>query len=153
MNDDTLAQIASLKTMPPEQLKKLWSSLYQTEPPGFNREYLVSRLTYRIQELAWGGDIDQLKQRMTERAKAVLGDNLRHKRNEYLCRPPTGTRLVRDYKGTEYTVTVLEDGFAFEGRKYRSLSRIAHLITGTPWSGPVFFGLSRHAENRKGKKS
>ena len=152
MNDDTLAQIATLRTMPAEQLQKLWKSLYQTEIPGFNREHLVNRLTYRIQELAWDGDMDLLKQKLTERAKTVLGEDLRHKRKRRIHRPPVGTRLLREYKGVEYHITVMDDGFAFQGRKFRSLSRIAHIITGTPWSGPVFFGLSQYSETREKRK-
>ncbi len=56
-------------------------------------------------------------------------------------RPVAGTRLVREWNGTEHTVTVLRDGFDFEGRKYQSLSAIARTITGTRWNGWRFFGL------------
>jgi hypothetical protein len=54
-----------------------------------------------------------------------------------------GTRLVREWHGRAHAVIVLEDGFEYQGRRYASLSRIASLITGTRWSGPVFFGLKR----------
>jgi hypothetical protein len=55
-----------------------------------------------------------------------------------------GTRLVRDYRGVEHTVTVLHDGFEWQGRPYRSLSAIARAITGTRWNGWSFFGLKSH---------
>ena len=56
-------------------------------------------------------------------------------------RPIAGTRLVREQRGVEHTVTVLSEGFEFEGRPYRSLSAIARHITGTRWNGWTFFGL------------
>jgi hypothetical protein len=153
VNNDVLAKITALKIMPIGQLKKLWKDLYKSDAPEFNRNYLVSRLTYRLQELAWGGDNDLLEKRLTARAKSVLSDDLKQKRKIKIHRPPVGTRLLRDYQGVEYHVTVMADGFAFQGRKYRSLSRIAHIITGTPWSGPAFFGLSQFSESRKKQKS
>lgn len=140
-----LAQIALLPDMPVQQLKKLWRDVYQSDPPEFNRTYLVSRLTYRLQELAYGGDDELLTKRMTELAKTKLGKNGRSERKAQIHRPPVGTKLIREHKGIEYQVVVLADGFAFQGRKYRSLSRIAQLITGTAWSGPAFFGLGNKA--------
>ena len=56
-------------------------------------------------------------------------------------RPISGTRLIREYQGVEHCVTVRDDDFEYQGRPYQSLSAIARAITGTPWSGPVFFGL------------
>lgn len=53
-----------------------------------------------------------------------------------------GTRLVRDWHGVGHTVTVLEQGFAYGGKEWRSLSAIAKTITGAHWSGPRFFGLT-----------
>ena len=52
-----------------------------------------------------------------------------------------GTRLMRQWQNRTHHVTVLADGFDYEGARYRSLSAIARRITGTPWSGPAFFGL------------
>lgn len=142
MSNEVLAKVAALKMMPVGQLKKLWRELYRTEPPEFNRTYLTSRLTYRIQELAWGGDSEVLEKRMAARARIVLSADSRQKRKSKINRPPVGTRLLREYQGVQYRVTILADGFAFEGRKYRSLSRIAQIITGMAWSGPAFFGLT-----------
>ena len=55
MNDSVLASIAALSTLPIPALKERWRELFQTEPPAFNRGYLENRLTFRIQELAYGG--------------------------------------------------------------------------------------------------
>ena len=58
-----------------------------------------------------------------------------------------GTRLVREWRGEIHQVTVLDDGLEYRGSHYDSLSEIARSITGTRWSGPLFFGL-RRARNR-----
>jgi hypothetical protein len=52
-----------------------------------------------------------------------------------------GTRLVREWQGQTHHVTVVDAGFEYDGKVWRSLSGIARSITGTPWSGPVFFGV------------
>jgi hypothetical protein len=52
-----------------------------------------------------------------------------------------GSRLLREWQGRTHEVSVLASGFAYDGSVYRSLSAIARHITGTPWSGPLFFGL------------
>jgi hypothetical protein len=54
-----------------------------------------------------------------------------------------GTVLVRDYQGQRHTVTVVCDGFHWQGATYPSLSAIARAITDTAWSGPRFFALAR----------
>lgn len=54
---------------------------------------------------------------------------------------PPGSRLLRAWKGETHEVTVLEDGFSWKDKTYKSLSEIARAITGTRWNGPRFFGL------------
>jgi len=54
-----------------------------------------------------------------------------------------GTRLVREWQGRMHQVTVHDQGFEYQGTRYRSLTAIARVITGTPWSGPAFFGLRK----------
>ena len=71
------------------------------------------------------------------------GDNITTRRVRHDARPVAGTRLIREYQGVEHTVTVLADGYEWQGRPYRSLSAIARAITGTRWNGLVFFGVKR----------
>lgn len=52
-----------------------------------------------------------------------------------------GTKLIREFKGKKYSVTVMSDGYEFNGIRYKSLSAIANEITGTRWNGKKFFGL------------
>ena len=56
-------------------------------------------------------------------------------------RPISGTRLIREWQGVEHTATVLDDGFEYQGRRYKSLSAIARAITNVRWNGPAFFGF------------
>jgi len=60
-------------------------------------------------------------------------------------RPKIGTRYVREYQDKLHEVTVLESGYEYKDKTYRSLTKIAKDITGTKWSGPAFFGLKRKA--------
>ena len=114
-----------------------------SEPPSFNRRYLESRLAYRIQELAYGGlkpETIKCLERLGEELDG--GDRAKsRKRADHSDKPITGTRLVREWKGVEQVVTVLADGYEWQGRPYKSLSAIARAITGTRWNGRVFFGL------------
>ena len=143
-NDAVLARVAALQTMPIAELKAQWRTLFGTEPPPFNRPYLQSRLAYRIQELAYGG----LKPETLARLEALGGeleqDSKGPRRPRYPERPIAGTRLIREYRGVQHTVTVTAAGFEWQGRPYQSLSAIARAITGTRWNGPVFFGLKNH---------
>jgi hypothetical protein len=57
-------------------------------------------------------------------------------------------RLVREWHGKLHTVTVVQEGFEYAGKRYASLSKIAHAITGAHWSGPRFFGLNQNGSVR-----
>jgi hypothetical protein len=136
-----LARLAALKSMPVNELKAEWRKLFDTDAPNNSRPFLEMRLGWRIQELTYGG-----LSRGTSRLLDALADELRGKparkaMNIDPRKPVAGTRLVREWDGAEHTVTVLRDGFEFEGRKYKSLSAIARAITGTRSNGLVFFGL------------
>src|SRR5215210_6671224 len=138
---DVLGRLAALQTLPTAELKRQWRELFGTEPPPFNRPYLQSRLAYRIQELAYGGLRPETRARLEALGEQLDGGNVVLRRVRADGRPIAGTRLVREHGGVEHTVTVLPDGFEWEGRPYRSLSAIARAITGTRWNGWTFFGL------------
>jgi hypothetical protein len=138
---DVLGRLAALRTLPTADLKRQWRELFGTEPPPFNRAYIQSRLAYRIQELAYGGLRPETRARLEALGEQLDGGNVVLRRIRADERPIAGTRLVREHGGVEHTVTVLADGFEWEGRPYRSLSAIARAITGTRWNGWTFFGL------------
>ena len=141
MSDQVLARLAALKTTPTPKLKEQWRQLFESEPPAFNRRYLESRLAYRIQELAYGGLKPETVRRLEKLGEELDGGRVDVRKRPANDRPISGTRLIREYQGVEHCVTVRDDDFEYQGRPYKSLSAIARAITGTQWSGPVFFGL------------
>ena len=138
---DVLGRLGALRTLPTADLKRQWRELFGKEAPPFNRAYLQTRLAYRIQELAYGGLRPETRARLEALGEQLDGGNVVLRRIRADGRPIAGTRLVREHGGVEHTVTVLADGFDWEGRPYRSLSAIARAITGTRWNGWAFFGL------------
>ena len=143
---DVLGRIAALKATPTPDLKQQWRELFGKEPPAFNRPYLVSRLAYRIQELAYGGLKPETRARLEALGEQLDGGNVVLRRIRADSRPLAGTRLLREWHGVEHAVTVMADGFEWEGRPYKSLSAIARAITGTRWNGWTFFGLRGRGE-------
>jgi hypothetical protein len=106
---------------------------------GARRDLLTKFLAYKLQEQAYGGLDSVTRKRLRD-----LGRKLATNPNAQLSGCPRikpGTQLIRDWLGKSHRVTVLESGFEYAGKHFSSLSRIARLITGTRWSGPLFFGL------------
>ena len=136
-----IAQIAALKRMPVPELKAQWQQLFDQPVPSYNRRFIESRLAYRLQELAFGGLKPETITRLEALGEQLDGGKVDIRRQRGEDRPIAGTRLVRDWQGVEHTVTVLADGFEWQGRPYQSLSAIARAITGTQWNGWTFFGL------------
>jgi hypothetical protein len=137
-----LAQIASLPVKNTQELNELWRKLFESDPPQAGKQYLIRRLAYRLQELAHGGlnssaatILDGLSKPQVNGARSILQPDT--------ALPIPGARLIREWHGVEYTVTILDNGFEYQGRRYKSLTGVAKAITGTHWSGPVFFGLKK----------
>ena len=141
MTDAVLAQLAALKMTPTPKLKEQWRELFGTEPPPYNRRFLEHRLTYRIQELAYGGLKPETIERLQALAEDLDGGDPTRRRQAAKDRPIAGTRLIREWQGVEHCVTVRDDDFEYQGRPYKSLSAVARAITGTRWNGLIFFGL------------
>jgi hypothetical protein len=140
-HDPIPARLVALKATPTPELKVQWRELFASEPPPFNRQYLVTRLAYRIQELAYGGLKPETIRRLEKLGEDLDGGNPIKRRIRTDIKPITGTRLLREWQGVEHVVTVTADGFEWQGRPYQSLSSIARAITGSRWNGWVFFGL------------
>ena len=136
-----LARLAALKTTSTAKLKEQWTALFEAPPPPYNRRFLESRLAYRIQELAYGGLKPETVRRLEQLGEQLDGGNIAVRRLRGSDIPIAGTRLIREYQGVEHTVTVMADGYEWQGRPYKSLSAIARAITGTRWNGLLFFGL------------
>ena len=143
-----LQQLAELETLPTNELKERWRILYGVEAPSFNRQFLIKRLAYRIQEIAYGGLPDDVRVRLNrlldEEGYDEIGVKVTDRkpaRSSPGDRPIPGTMLIREWDGERHEVTALQKGFEYRGIPYRSLSAVARKITGTRWNGPLFFGL------------
>ena len=149
MRNGVLKQITDLQTLSYQNLQERWRTLYGTEPPTYNRALLVKRLAYRVQELAYGGLSDVARAELRERLDAEQLDTEaaevarmeRRQRKDGM--PVVGTRLIREWQARRYEVTVVQGGFEYEGRRYRSLTAVTKAVTGTHWNGPAFFGLRK----------
>jgi hypothetical protein len=111
-------------------------------PPRFSRKLMELAVAYKVQEQVLGGLKPATRRFLRDAAKAQQKPARSKSAN---ARFKPGTVLMREWKGITHQVTVLEDGFSFDGTRYRSLSEIAGLITGAHWSGPTFFGLTKLA--------
>ena len=134
-------QLHSLSTLAMPEFWKLWDKHFKERPRYPHRKQLESRLAYRLQEIADGG-LSPKTRNLLEDIGERLSKIKTSKRLTTTLLP--GTVLIREFDGIDYRVTVAIDGrFEFDGHKFKSLSAIAKQITGTQWSGPLFFGLKQ----------
>jgi hypothetical protein len=126
-----------------DKLRAEWRRLYRCEPPKISRNLLLRGIVYRRQKLEHGGLGKTTRRKLKTLAK-MFRTTGRVAPDPGLALKP-GARLVREWHGRTYTVTVTEDGFDYAGTSYASLTKIAKKITGAHWSGPRFFGLARAA--------
>lgn len=146
------SRIAQLPELPMSEIKALWQRLFDGETPIHNRQFLERRIAYRLQEIEFRKADPNLLERNKRRiASLVATGKLKKRDRDY--RPAAGTMLIREYQGATYRVIATADGhYDFDGRMYQSLSMIAREITGTRWSGPLFFGLKAPAAPKTSAK-
>jgi hypothetical protein len=132
--------LRDLKTQSDTELKEHWRHLYGTElPRSIHRSLLIPAIAHRMQEHALGG-LKASARRHLMRVASGAADGSRSQ-NYPSLNPKPGVVLVREWGGVTHQVKVLESGVLFRGKRYKSLSEVARLITGARWSGPLFFGL------------
>jgi hypothetical protein len=135
------AQLEQLPALNPEELRSQWQALFGADPPAKLRSsLLIQGIAYRLQEKSLGG-LKPATVRLLER----IADGAAVRRESTLppakIRVSAGTVLIREWHGKKHQVTVLEDGFLYRAKCFHSLSQISRTITGSRWSGPLFFGL------------
>lgn len=119
-----------------------WEAVYGRRPPkGISRRLLEYNAAYTVQVKAYGGLKISVRKELDKRLDKRKSEGLMKARSPGKTKLSPGARLVRDWHGQPHTVDVVEDGFRYDGRDYKSLSQIARDITGARWSGPRFFGL------------
>jgi hypothetical protein len=137
--------IARLVDRSTQELRRAWRTLHHTGPPlGLSRDLIVRGLADKLQQRARGGFSRALQRRLQILA-AEFEKGTRSFDPGIVLK--TGAILVRRWRGQTHTVLVREDGFEYNGQRYRSLTVIAEQITGAHWSGPRFFGLCKRTRS------
>jgi len=164
-------EVASLERMTVAQLRQRYTEVFGEPARSGNRQWLLRRVAWRLQAIAEGDLATRAIERSREKAHELARDaDLRLRppdapiagtdQNEIVATgrmpirrdervPPPGTVLTRLFKGHEHRVTILPSGFEFDGVVYRSLSAVAHAITGSHWNGMYFFGLAKRRAKRE----
>ena len=166
MNDNVSRQVADLEQMSVGQLRERYAEVFGEAARSGNRQWLLRRVAWRIQALAEGDLASRANEQARRRAGELACDaDLRLRppdrpiapayanggiasarlpihRDERV--PPPGTVLTRQFKGRVHRVAILPHGFEYDGEVYRSLSAVAHTITGSHWNGMLFFGLTKN---------
>ena len=165
MTTNIQKELAALRRMGVAELRRRHIELFGEENHSGNRQYLFRRIAWRIQALAEGGLTERARRRAEELARDA---DLRSRPPQELMMTPApanlrtatgrialsrddrlpmpGTVLRRVFKGREHHVTILADAFEYDGETYRSLSAIAHAITGAHWNGYHFFGIQKREQ-------
>lgn len=166
---DVPQSLADMHKMTAKQLRQKYVDLFGEQSRSNNRQWLFRRCAWRLQAMAEGG----LSERARKRAKELARDvDIRLHAPKYIPPldrpadvqkpahnyihlnsddrlPMPGTRLKREYKGHIYEVEVLDRGFVYDGRVYRSLTAVARVITGSHWNGFLFFGLKNYRKEQQ----
>lgn len=152
MSHRVATEIGGLSILDTSQLIETWeSALKEPAPKHLRRRIFLPLLLYKLQEKTHGGLTREVRQRLRKLAKSF--DSGTAGAEASLIAPlkfKPGTRLSRTWQGKTHHVVVSERGFEYNGQTYQSLSHIARSITGTRWSGPLFFGLKKN-EGKRGK--
>ena len=128
-------ELQGLGRLSRHSLAERWTALYgAAPPPRTSRSLMIRAVAHRMQEQAFGG-LTASTRRLLAGGAPTAGPHV-HARE---ARP--GTVLLREWQGVAHQVTVIEDGVLYRGERHRSLSAVARVITGSRWSGPLFFGL------------
>ena len=134
-------RMSRLTTMSPAELRTEWRRVIRLPAPSITPDLLRRGIAYRLQEAAHGGLTTAVSRELNDLAKRIARGDSPLPSTAIRLKP--GTRLLKTWRGKTYCVVVGDKGFIFNNRPFPSLSSIAHEITGTPWSGPRFFGLLR----------
>jgi hypothetical protein len=148
MPEEISQLLCSLPQLSCAQLRSLWYQIFTTKPScQWRRRLLIRFLAYKIQEQTYTTLSSATRRRLRQLARDFENGG----EGEIAASPriKPGTRLVREWRDRIHVVNVEDEGYEYKGTRYDSLSQIARLITGTRWSGPLFFGLKRKPEGKE----
>jgi hypothetical protein len=151
-------EVAALQRMTTAELRAKYAEVFTEATPANNKPWLIKRIAWRLQALAEGGLSERAQRRAAELANdadlrlsppkgKAVGTTVEQTTTKILPfnadgrLPPPGTVISRKYKGQVLQVQVLQNGFAYAGETYRSLSGVARAITGSHTNGYLFFRM------------
>jgi len=142
-------EIARLRDLDFVELRARWHTVFGRRAPSSLPRHLLFRvLAFRAQADALG-DLESDCQRILDRGDSLkAAGNQMRKLSDVMSTLQHGTILSREWNGRMHRVAVLNGGFAWNGKTYPSLSKVAFAITGTRWNGPRFFGLRDRSARR-----
>lgn len=151
--DPVARELKHIETLGVEALRDVWTRRFRTAPPAIRSGDVLRRLiAWKIQVEAFG-DLDA-ETHAKIRHLTRVGRNGTAVAGATTVALKAGSILVREWRGVEHRVLVLDQGFEHRDKRYKSLTALARVITGTKWSGPRFFGLElSQASSRGGDKS
>ena len=152
MRENVLSRIMVLEKMPVAELVRKYEDLFDGKrPASTNKTYLKRRIAYRIQELEYGGLSQEAQSKITSLVKEydpINNKAMRPKKSpveKQILRdrrlPIPGTVITKEYKGKRIEVKVLDKGFSYQGKIFKTLTTLAKEITGSHWNGFLFFNL------------
>jgi Protein of unknown function (DUF2924) len=147
MSTEISTKLQELPRLPKPGLRAWWQELFaRPAHPKLRRTLMIPILAYRLQEQAYGG----LKPATCKRLQQLAAELEQNQKAPLPLAPQlkSGTKLLRQWQGQMHEVLVVNEGFEYRGKRYESLSEIARLITGTRWSGPLFFGLKQSQKTK-----
>ncbi len=152
MPDPIAQRLTTLPNLSKTALRELWQQLLNAPPPPqLRRHQMIPILAYRLQEQIFGSLTTASRGRLRQLARAFEANS-----SSSISAIPTlkpGTRLVRQWRDQVHLVNVETSGYEYQGARYQSLSEIARLITGTRWSGPLFFGIKNEQGRSKSEEA
>jgi hypothetical protein len=152
MPDPIAQRLVDLPTLNRVALFDLWRQLFNASPsPKLRRDLMIPILAFRLQEQAFGSLSARTRERLRHLSQAFEKNPDSATASAPQIRP--GTRLVRQWRDQVHLVNVHANFYEFQGARYQSLSEIARLITGTRWSGPLFFGIKNEQGSSKLKEA
>jgi hypothetical protein len=160
MTVNVAKEVAALRKMPLRELRTRYAEAFGESTNANNKAWLLKRIVWRLQVLAEGDLSERARRRAEELAneadlrlsppKMVDVPTMSERTRvaslpagREVQMPPPGMVILREYKGETLRVSVLVDGFEFEGERYKSLSAVAKAITGQHLNGRAFFGIAK----------
>lgn len=143
MGRRTYMNLGRLSELSPEDLRAEWARRFGVPTPNLSPDLLRLGIGYKLQEQKLGG-LSRGTRSLLRQAAALGGQGDDRKALPRKLTP--GTRLIRDWHGVGHTVTVLADGFEYNGQHWKTLTAVARAITGAHWNGPLFFGLTERSK-------